>query len=183
MFGLFARRTKEPTQVEMVCEVEIEASPAEVFAALDLRSETNRYRARGWTVDALEGRPGTFRAIDPNMPDLEFFFTEEARQPRVSLDLTSRFAEGVEVGSLLGGRSKYLLTPLGEGRCGVELQEAATLCAGLTKQRLCEERTMLMLAVNDDLARLKAFVEDGPEAAAKAGALDGLFAALDEAAA
>lgn len=178
MFGWFARKTREPTVVEMISEVEIEASCKDVFASLDLHSETNRYRARGWRMKAVEGEAGTFHAVNPEMPELEFYFTSLERSPGVRLAMSTRFAEGVVVGSVMKGESCYTLTPLGDGRCSVELREKTTLVAGLTKKRLAEEEMMLTIAVNDDLMRLKALIEQGADAAAKAGALDELFAAL-----
>lgn len=179
MFGLFAKKTKEPTVVEMISEVEIDALCKDVFSALDLYSGTNRYRARGWRMEEVEGEAGTFHAVNPEMPEPEFYFTEEERSPGVRIVISTRFAEGVVVGSVMEGRSHYTLTPLGDGRCSVELQERTTLVAGLTKKRLGEEHMMLAIAVNDDLMRLKALIEQGAEAAAKAGALDELFAALN----
>lgn len=179
MFGWFARKTREPTIVELTSDVEIEASCMDVFASLDLRSGANRYRVRGWRLSEVTGEAGTFHGVNPEMPELEFYFTEQERAPGERLVLSTRFGEGVVVGSVMKGVSRYTLTPLGEGRCHVELKETTTLVAGLTKKRLGEEHMMLAIAVNDDLMRLKALIEEGADAASKAGALDELLEALN----
>ena len=179
MFGLNRKTSREPVVVETVSDIEIDASCADVFAVLDLLSPKNRYLGRGWTLSQVEGEPATMLGVDPKMPDLKFHFTEEARTPGAMLDITTRFGDGVVVGSMMHGRGCYRLTPLEGGRCLVELKEASTLVPGLGKRRLEEERMMLTLAVHDDLARLKALIEQGAPAAEKAGALDALFDALE----
>lgn len=183
MFSIFARKTKDPVTVEMVADIEIDATCQRVFASLDLRSPSNRYLARGWSLTQEGDDPGTYRGVNPQMPDLGFIFREVERQPRVAIEIASHFADGAVVGSLLEGRGRYLLTPLPEDRCMVELLECSTLRAGLTSKEIANERMMLMFAVTDDLARLKALIEHGPEAAEKAGALDEVFEQLASASA
>jgi hypothetical protein len=181
MLGRNRKASREPVVVETAADIEIDAACEDVFAVLDLRSPKNRYLGRGWTLAPVEGEPATMLGVDPRMPDLTFHFIEEARTPNAMLDISTHFGEGVVVGAMMHGRGRYTLTPLGDKRCRVELEEASTLVPGLGKRRLEEERTMLTLAVHDDLARLKALIEQGAPAAEKAGALDALFDALEAA--
>lgn len=181
MLGRTRKAGREPVVVRTVSDIEIDASCEDVFAVLDMRSPKNRYLGRGWTLTPVKGEPATMLGVDPKMPDLKFHFTEEARMPGAMLDISTHFGDGVVVGAMMHGRGRYTLTPLGDRRCRVELEEASTLVPGLGKRQLQQERAMLTLAVNDDLARLKALIEQGAPAAEKAGALDALFEALENA--
>ncbi|MEL6258389.1 MAG: SRPBCC family protein [Pseudomonadota bacterium] len=178
MFNLFKAKPTEPVILE--AEIDIEANIETVFAALDPAHDQNGLVQRGWTVAPDAEDPGLLRAVDPNMPDLAFLFDVVEREAPYRLVMHTRFADGAIVGNLEEGRSAYALIDRGEAGCRVAVLEESHLAPGLGRRQREQEEAMLAVAVHDDLARLKALIEDGPEAAETAGALDDLFAALED---
>lgn len=176
MFGFFSK--KETPPVELTADVEINATPQEVFTRLDPGAPDNRYLRKGWTVTLDPDNSGRLYGSDPQMPDLGFVFDIVEYGYPSRLTVRSSFADDQEVGALISGTSAYTLTALPDGGCRVEVKETAELVPGLNAARLQQETAMLVLAVHDDLARLKALIETGEEAAQTAGKLDEFFAEI-----
>ncbi len=166
---MLSRRKAKPFKFE--AKVFISAPAEQVYGALNLRSPNNRYVRRGMSLTPQEGSDDTFVVTDDDMPGFTFFFTEVLAVPHSRYSLTTRFPEGQVAGAVTGDDSDYTLTPAGEGRCQVTYKGALHLVP-MTKKERRKEEAMLLLSINDDLARLKALIEEGSEAAAKAGALD-----------
>lgn len=177
MFGFFSK--KETPPVELTADVVIDATPQEVFTCLDPGAPDNRYLRKGWTVTLDPDNSGRLYGTDPQMPELGFVFDIVEYGYPSRLTVRSSFADGQDVGALISGTSAYTLTALPEGGCRVELVETAVLVPGLNAAQVQQETAMLVVAVNDDLARLKALIETGVEAAEKAGMLDEFFAEIE----
>ncbi len=178
MFRLFRKKATPP--VELTADIKIDATVQEVFACLDPGSPDNRYARRGWTVTLDPENSARLYGSDPQMPELGFVFDIARYDPPHRLTIRTSFADGQEVGALISGESAYTLSPLPDGGCRVDLIETATLVPGLSSVHLQQETAMLLVAVHDDLARLKALIETGEEAAETAGMLDELFASIED---
>lgn len=176
---MLSKKSSDP--IEISAEVEIEASCAAVYAALDLRSPDNRYLRRGFSLTPNKDVPGDFVMTMPNLPDLVFYMHEHIARPEKRYDIHCRFPVGKPVGILTGDDSSYHLTPLPGGHCRL-VCHVTFHTIPLSKKAFENEAVMLLVSVNDDLARLKAMTEEGAEAAEKAGALDAFFDEIEGAA-
>lgn len=166
------KKSSEPIKIS--AEIEIEASCAAVYAALDLRCPDNRYLRRGFTLTPHKVVPGDFVMTMPNLPHLIFNMHEHLAKPYERYDIHCHFPTGKPVGILTGDHSSYRLTPLPNGYCHL-ICHVAFHTIPLSKKGVEKHAAMLFVSLNDDLARLKAMVEEGAEAAETAGALDAFF--------
>jgi hypothetical protein len=183
MFGLFRRREEAPIEIEADMDI---GQPVEtVYAMLDMASACNVMRERGHTVTTDREIAGRFYADDPGDASLGYVIdVEEAVSPRRYV-IRMSFAGGRAVGVLLGDRSVYTLTPANalpdepddggaqeearnSGGCRVNLQSTFTVVPGLSRSKLRQHQAMLMVAVWNDLMRLKIHAEQGAEAAKRA---------------
>lgn len=180
MFGFFRKTKKETPPVKLSADIEIDATAEDVFACLDPGAPNSRLARLGWTVTPSTTNPGRLFGASPDMPDVDFIFDIVEYGYPHRLGLRSSFADGQGVGALVEETSTYTLTALAEGGCRLDVEESITLETGLNGARLQQETAMLVVALHDDLARLKALLEVGEEAAETAGMLDEFFASMDE---
>ena len=174
---LFKGKTTE--QIEFVAEIEINASAETIFEALNFRSPNNRYWRRNMEIHPVAGTTDKFDLCDPRVPDMVFRLTEVYAAAPLRYDVRTEFPGGEPLGVLLGDESFYEIQPLSDGRCLLS-SDVRFETIPMDKEQRDEEFPMLVIAVNDDLARLKALIEEGAEQADKAGALDEVFEFIEE---
>lgn len=179
MLDWLRRRRNAP--VEIMADVEIGGSLRDLFAAIDPASPDNRYVRCGQRLEPDTTDPDRFSLSDPRLPGHPVLLTVTERQPGRGLTIRSDFPEGQDVGALRRSMTAYGVEMRGEERCRVMAAFIFELFP-LTRREREQEVGLLQFAVHDDLARLKALIEEGPEAAASAGALDGLFRSFEGAA-
>lgn len=172
---------KSSTSIEISFEIDIEASCAAVYDMLNLHSPRNRYIRRGFSLTPSDTQDNHFIMKLPNLPELTFFMSQHRAIPGERYDIHCEFPPGKPVGILTGDHSSYRLAPLAGNHCRltchVEYQTVP-----LSKRGVQKHSAMLIVSLHDDLARLKALIEEGVKAAEKAGALDEFLDALEGAA-
>lgn len=172
---------KSTTSIELSYEVDIEASCAAVYDMLNLHSPRNRYIQRGFTLTPQKRRKNHFMMKIPSLPKVEFLMSEHAAIPGERYDIHCDFPPDKPIGILRSDHSSYRLTPLAENHCRLTCHvDYQTI--PLSKKGVDKHSAMLIISLHDDLARLKAIIEEGVKAAEKAGALDEFLEALEGAA-
>lgn len=170
MFGLFKRRDAAPLQVE--ADMDIDRPVEAVYALLDMASPTNAMRERGHEVLADPDVAGRFHADEPSDASIGYVINVEEAQPPHRYVTRLSFAGGRAVGVVLRDRSVYSLMPddKGGGGCRVILESEFEILPGISQRKQREHQGMLVMAVWNDLLRLKIHAEQGA-AAAKAAQL------------
>jgi len=166
------------TSIKLSFEIDIEASCAIVYDKLNLHSPRNRYIERGFSLTPRDGQKNHFIMTLPNLPDLQFFMQEHCAIPYERYDIHCDFPPGEPVGILTGDRSSYRLKPLKDDHCRLTCH-VDYQTVPLSEKDIQEHSAMLTISLHDDIARLKALIEDGVKAAEKAGALDELLDFLE----
>ena len=153
MLGLGRKPRNEPVVVE--ADIEIEAAREDVFALLDLADPKCALRAEG--LDFGEGptdKPN-YQASSLDMPGMVFHFEVHERVAPSRHVMTSWIESEAPFGGLEQSHSVYVIKPLDETHCRVDLVETATLKSGLSKAERATEDAMVRLAVVQDLMKLK----------------------------
>ncbi len=162
MFGWFKRKPAPDGPVRFEVAVEIDRPASDVYQLLDWSSPGNAKRDLGHKVEPIDGQPDRFRLVLTEMPKHRFDMTVTkavAGEAYIfSTDIQPR------VGRLESDEEQYLLTPIGEDRCKLQLTTIATFQSGLTKKELDQELAMMTLACQRALLKLKAHAEYGVEA-------------------
>ncbi len=177
MLGLF--KSKIDTPIQLTAEVDINAPAAEVFACLDMFEAENRYTLQGMTVTRDTSQERAILLEDPRVPDMVFNMVETRRKPGRVIEICTVMPKGEAAGNMVWGVSAYTVEPLDEETCRVSTENGFQMHP-LTEKEWANETAMLSIAVHDDLSRLKALIEEGPDAADHAGALDEFFEMLEE---
>ena len=161
----------EDNIIEFEAEIDIDAAVEAVFEALSFRAANNRYARRGMSLTAIAGQDGQFELINPAMPDLAFLLSELRVEAPHLYHVKTEFPGGQPLGVLLGEESIYKIDAAPNG--GARLRSHVRFrTIHMTDEQREDELPMLVISVNDDLARLKALIEEGAEAAEHAGAMD-----------
>jgi hypothetical protein len=162
MFGLFKPKLAPVGPHAFEVEAEIEASAAEVFALLDFADPRNALKARGATVEAVEGSGRRFLMTVPQVPNLDFHVDViEATAP-------NHYAYAVVIDPLVGrmaaSTESYTVWDLPGGGCRVRLENAVTFQEGLLEKHIQDEFMRVTLATCKAMAKLKLQAEQGVEA-------------------
>ena len=175
---MFFKKSNEPIVFET--DIEVNAPASAVYDVLNLRNANNRYAQRGMTVTQDDENPSRFYMVNPEIPEMTFIFTELSAEPVSLYAMGTAFPNGQPIGVLTGEESRYRIEALGPDRCRV-INNGTLFTLPISKKQREKETAMILVSINDDMTRLKALVEEGPDAANKAGALDELFDAIDAA--
>ncbi len=167
-----------PDTIHIIGEIDIAAPIEQVYAALDMRSPSNRYLARGMSVTPVDDTTDQFEMVNPEMPELVFTMTEVKAIDPTDYHLRTGFPGGEPLGVMTGDSSAYQLSVIDAANTRVVVDVKISVLP-MSEEQFEHEFSMLSISVNDDLARTKALLEDGAAAAEKAGALDEFFDTLD----
>jgi hypothetical protein len=159
MFGFLKPRRLPEGPYQFVGALEIERPAEHVFPLIDLADPRYAKRQLGESVEEVEGRPGTYRLVLGEIPDLAFELTVTEREPQSSIGFACTIAP--RVGRLGASHELYRLEPLGPDRCRLELVNTVTFSGRLSEHALVEETTMLTVSVHNALAKIKLHAEGG----------------------
>lgn len=162
MFGLFKRAGAKPMPdepIELTAAIEIECTPAAVYALLDWADERNQMRARGNLVRQESEQPEVYRLWYARAPDLNFLFTVSDAVPDREYAYTATIVP--PVGRRLASEERYTIEPLGDARCRVTFVNTIVHVPGLTQADLAQEVAMSSKAAAAGLTKLKLQAEQG----------------------
>lgn len=159
MFGMFKPKPAPEGPVTIDFDIEIERPAADVYALIDWADPRNAKREVGTVEPAGENR---FRMQLDMLPDMSFDMTVTQQQaPRVyafETDITPK------IGRLAHNHERYEIEPAGEHACILCLTSTVIFDDGMTMPEFEEELTMMSVAVNNALSKLKIHAEQGVEA-------------------
>lgn len=171
-------KTEDPNIIELEGDVEVLASAEQVYQTLNLRSPQNRYVRRNMSLTPVTGTTDQFDMVMPNLPDMVFHLKELRAEPHRQYELRCDFPGGEPIGILLGDQSLYTIETLEPNKTRLHCH-AKFRTVPIDPKYYDDEFAMLVISLNDDLARLKALIEEGAAAAEKAGALDDILDFID----
>jgi uncharacterized protein YndB with AHSA1/START domain len=162
MFGLFKPKLAPVGPHTFEVEGEIEASAADVFALIDFANPRNAMRARGASVDAVEGDDRRFLMKLPQASDLDFHIDV------IEVEAPNHYAYAIVVDPLVGrmaaSTESYTVWDLPGGGCRVRFENAVTFQEGFRERDIVEEFARVTVASHASLAKLKLQAEKGVEA-------------------
>ena len=170
MFGLFKPKLAPEGPVQFQLALEIDRPASQVYGLLDWADPRNAKLALGHKVEPVDGQPDRFRLVMTEMPDHRFDMTVTKAVANQVYHFTTDIQP--RVGRLEHDEEHYSLEPLGEDRCKLKLTTIATFKSGLKMKEYEQELSMMALACQRALIKLKAHAEQGVEAVQ---ALDAAF--------
>jgi len=156
----------EDTPTEFRGDILIDAPRARVFELLDFAAPGHHLRERGFafTEEGGVGAGEVFRARTDELDGVTFVFAVEHYQAPCAIAFKASMEGETPIGNLLHSRSVYVLHEVGPDRTRVELVELPCLPDDLSPMALAQETAILSVSVTNELAKLKAQAEGGPEA-------------------
>lgn len=162
MFGLFKPKLAPVGPHPFEIEVEIAASAAKVFALIDYADPCNAMKARGCTVDAVEGPGQRFLMKVPQVPDLDFHIDV------IESEAPNHYAYAIVIDPLVGlmasATESYTLWDVPGGGCRLRFETAVTFQEGFRMKDVVEEFARVTVASHNSVAKLKLQAEQGVEA-------------------
>lgn len=159
MLDFFKPRRLPEGPYQFVGAVEIERPAAEVFPLIDLADARYAKRQLGEQVEAVEGKPGNWRMILGEVPDLVFELAETERMDGAWIGFDCLVTP--RVGRLAASHEFYTLEQLGPQACRLELVNTVTFSGKLRPKAFEHETVMMTVAVHNALAKLKLHAEGG----------------------
>lgn len=162
MFGTLKRGADPLGPFEFAHNVDIGKPAGEVYPLLDWADPRNAKRALGNKIEHLDASPTRFRlwldlvpghcfeiVVTDQMPGRHYAFRSEIVPP---------------MGWLVSSHETYRIEPLDEASCRLHLSTSATFAGGMSDQDFAMETTLMSIAGQNALAKLKVQAEQGPEA-------------------
>ena len=162
MFGFLKPKPAPEGPVQFDVAIEVEKPAADVYALLDWTDPRNAKRELGHKIEQIGTDPDRFRLVMTEMPKHNFDMTMiEALQDR-----SYAFSTDIQppIGRLVSDQEHYSLEPLGDERCMLKLTTIAEFRSGLSMRQFEQELTMMTLACQRALIKLKLHAEQGLEA-------------------
>ena len=161
MFEWFKRSVAPEGPVAIERAATIACAAEELYALLDWADPRNAKRALGNLVEADPLDPDHFVAVIHQMPDLRFDVVVTHAEPhrRYAFDCVIDPLQG----RLLTSHEDYRIEPRGEDACTLTLLLTAHLRPGLPARIYEQEFTMLSMAHDNAMAKLKLHAEHGLE--------------------
>ncbi|MGH1422763.1 MAG: hypothetical protein ACRBEQ_13195 [Hyphomonas sp.] len=168
MLNFLTNRRANRDPLTITANLEVEADLDRVFDLLDFNAPRNALRERGFKFVQAPGQEDQheFHAEDPAIEDLKFDFCVDTYLPQRELAFSTFIqSDTIPLGDLVKHHSHYVLKPLGENRCHLELTETAHVRDGLSNRKYQKELAALIYSVERHLVRLSVHAVKGAEAA------------------
>jgi hypothetical protein len=162
MFGLFKPKLAPVGPHSFTAEVDIAATAADVFALIDFADPRNAMKARGGTVEPVDGPGRRFLMKVPQVDDLDFHIDV------IESEAPNHYAYAIVIDPLVGlmasATESYTVWDVPGGGCRLRLETAVTFQDGLRMKDVVEEFARVTVAGHNSVAKLKIQAEHGVEA-------------------